>query len=525
MWEQLLIYEVFLMIAGLDWLVLALYGGVVVALGIRAARSERTVEDYFLGGRKMPWVLVMLSIYATSASALTFIGVPGAAFGGDFHYLQLGFGDLVGRILIAMLLLTAYYKGRVTTVYEFLGQRFGPRSRDAGTGFFIITRLLASGVRLAGCAIALSVVFSMPLNTAIALIALTALIYTTLGGIKAVIWTDTLQFCLFIGGAAIALITIWLALPGGFSEFLSVGSEFGKFKIFHVSANPAHKDFFLNLNNPSSLVAGFLFGCFTTFAALGTDQDLVQRMLTCEKVKQSQKALIWTAIMNFPITLLFLSVGTALFVYYRAFPDSAVDAMVAAKRNDYIFPYFIKVIMVPGLRGFLIAGLLAAAMSSLDSALNALSSTAYIDIYKNYIRPDADGAHAIKVSRGFVILFAVLLVLIAMMFGNAESILWLGFRIVGYTYGPMLGIFLLAVLTKRRGKDIVNPFVMVSGVLLVIFLTAESIGVLQALRTILLYPLGIDRIAWPWAIVLGTLWTLGVGSLFSPRGKGLAATT
>lgn len=507
------------MITRPDWIVLALYAGVVVAIGIRAARRENTVEDYFLGGRKMPWILVMLSIYATAASALTFIGVPGAAFGGDFHYLQLGLGDLVGRILIAMLLLTAYYRGRVTTVYEFLGQRFGPRTRDAGTGFFIITRLLASGVRLAGCAIALSVVFDMPLNTAIVLIALTALIYTTIGGIKAVIWTDALQFCLFVGGASIALITIWLALPGGFSEFLSVGSELGKFKIFHVSANPAHKDFFLNLNNPSSLVAGFLFGCFTTLAALGTDQDLVQRMLTCEKVKQSQKALLWTAVLNFPITLLFLSVGAGLFIYYRAFPDPAVDALVTAGHNDYIFPHFIKSIMAPGVRGLLIAGLLAASMSSLDSALNALSSTAYIDIYKRYIRPDANDAHAVKVSRGFVILFAAILSLLAMMFGTAKSILWLGFRIVGYTYGPMLGIFLLAVLTKRRGKDIINPFVMISGVLLVIFLTAESIGLLQTLRTIFLYPLGISRIAWPWAIVIGTLWTLGVGALFSTRKK------
>ena len=503
------------MIAGLDWIVLALYVCVVIALGIRAGRGENTVEDYFLGGRKMPWVLVMISIYATAASALTFIGVPGAAFGGDFHYLQLGIGDFVARILIAVLFLTAYYKGRVTTVYEFLGQRFGPRSRDAGTGFFIITRLLASGVRLAGCAIALSVVFDMPMNVAIALIALTALIYTMLGGIKAVIWTDTLQFCLFIGGALIALITIWLALPGGFSEFLSVGSEFGKFKIFHISANPAHKDFFLNLNNPSSLAAGFLFGCFTTFAALGTDQDLVQRMLTCEKVKQSQKALILTAVMNFPITLLFLSVGAALFVYYHAFPDSSVNALVAARHNDYIFPHFIRVIMAPGLRGFLIAGLLAAAMSSLDSALNALSSTAYIDIYRNYIRPDADRAHALKVSRGFVILFAVVLALLAMTFANTESILWFGFRIVGYTYGPMLGIFLLAVLTKRRGSDIANPFIMISSVLLVIFLTAESIGPLQGLRTIVLHPLGIGKIAWPWAIVIGTLWTFGIGLLFA----------
>ncbi len=196
------------MISVLDWVVILIYAGVVIAFGILAGKKESTTEDYFLGGRKMPWFSVMISIYATSLSALTFIGVPGAAFDGDFVYLQLAIGDLAGRVLVSTLLLTAYYKSRVTTIYEFLGKRFGPRSRDAGTGFFMLTRLLASGVRLAGCAIALSVVFDIPLNRAIILIAVVAFIYTTLGGIKAVIWTDALQFFLLLGGAIVTLFFI-----------------------------------------------------------------------------------------------------------------------------------------------------------------------------------------------------------------------------------------------------------------------------------------------------------------------------
>ena len=379
------------MISVLDWVVLLIYAGVVIAFGIIAGKKESTTEDYFLGGRKMPWFSVMISIYATSLSALTFIGVPGAAFEGDFVYLQLAIGDLVGRVLVSTLLLTAYYKSQVTTIYEFLGKRFGPRSRDAGTGFFMLTRLLASGVRLAGCAIALSVVFDIPLNSAIILIAVVAFIYTTLGGIKAVIWTDALQFFLLLGGAIVTLFFIWSAMPGGFSEFFQIGSEFGKFKIFHVSASPSHPEFFLNFNNPNALAAGLLFGCFTTFAVLGTDQDLVQRMLTCDHVRKGQKALLWTAALNFPITLLFLGVGAALFAYYKVAPDTAVDGFIAAHHTDYIFPHFIKTVLTPGLRGLLIAALLAAAMSSLDSALNALSSTFYIDIYKRYIRPRHDG--------------------------------------------------------------------------------------------------------------------------------------
>ena len=505
------------MISILDWFVLLIYASTVIAFGFLAGKKDSTTEDYFLGGRKMPWFSVMISIYATSLSALTFIGVPGAAFEGDFVYLQLAIGDLVGRVLVSTLLLTAYYKSQVTTIYEFLGKRFGPRSRDAGTGFFMLTRLLASGVRLAGCAIALSVVFDIPLNSAIILIAVVAFIYTTLGGIKAVIWTDALQFFLLLGGAIVTLFFIWSAMPGGFSEFFQIGSEFGKFRIFHVSTSPSHPEFFLNLNNPNALAAGLLFGCFTTFAVLGTDQDLVQRMLTCNHVKKGQKALLWTAALNFPITLLFLGVGAALFAYYKVAPDTAVDTFIATHHTDYIFPHFIKTVLTPGLRGLLIAALLAAAMSSLDSALNALSSTFYIDIYKRYIRPETTEKHAVTISRYSVIIFAAVLVLVAMQCGKTESVLWLGFKIFGYTYGAMIGVFLIAVLTDRRGNDIANVVIMVTSVLMVLFLTADSIGPLQEVRSTLLSPLGIEKISWKWSIILGSIWTFGIGVIFSKR--------
>ena len=505
------------MISLLDWVVILIYAGVVIAFGILAGKKESTTEDYFLGGRKMPWISVMISIYATSLSALTFIGVPGAAFEGDFVYLQLAIGDLAGRVLVSTLLLTAYYKSQVTTIYEFLGKRFGPRSRDAGTGFFMLTRLLASGVRLAGCAIALSVVFDIPLNSAIILIAVVAFIYTTLGGIKAVIWTDALQFFLLLGGAIVTLLFIWSAMPGGFSEFFQIGSEFGKFKVFHVSASPSHPEFFLNFNNPNALAAGLLFGCFTTFAVLGTDQDLVQRMLTCDHVKKGQKALLWTAALNFPITLLFLGVGAALFAYYKVAPDTAVDGFIATHHTDYIFPHFIKTVLTPGLRGLLIAALLAAAMSSLDSALNALSSTFYIDIYKRYIRPDTTEKHAVTISRYSVIIFAGVLALVAMQCGKTESVLWLGFKIFGYTYGAMIGVFLIAVLTDRRGNDIANVVIMVTSVLVVLFLTADSIGPLQGIRSTILSPLGIEQVSWKWSIIIGSVWTFGIGVIFSER--------
>ncbi len=499
----------------IDWLVLLCYALFIIFIGLWTGRKGKTGADYFLGNREMPWWAVMFSIYATALSALTFIGVPGAAFSGDFHYIQLGIGDFVGRVLIAVLLLTAYYKGNVTTVYELLGKRFGPRTRDGGTFFFLLTRLLASGVRLAGCAIALSVVFDIPLNTAIILITVTALFYTMSGGIRAVIWTDMAQFFLFVIAALIATGTIISALPDGFADFLTIGMEHGKFKVFHISMIPGEKDYWLDFSNPDSLIAGFLLGCFTTLAALGTDQDLVQRMLTCEKVRESQKALLLTALLNFPITLLFLSVGAALFVYYQVFPTPEVSEYIQNKRPDFIFPYFIKTVLAPGLKGLLIAGILAAAMSSIDSALNALASTFYIDVYRNYYRPLSGDDEAVKVSRYFVIAFAVILAGIAMYFCKTESILWLGFRIMGYTYGAMLGVFLLAVLTKERGGDYTNLFAMVSSVIVVIFLTAEKAGPFTEIRNILMTPLGsASHLAWPWAIVTGTIWTFAVGILF-----------
>lgn len=501
----------------LDWSVLAIYCCTVIVIGVVAGKTEKNTEDFFLGGRRMPWWAVMVSIYATALSALTFIGVPGAAYGGDFHYLQLAVGDFFGRLLIAWLLLTAYYRGKVMTVYEFLGQRFGPYSHSAGTIIFIVTRLLASGVRLAGCAIALSVVFSMPLNVAIRLIALVAVMYTMVGGIKAVIWTDMMQFILVLFAAGITIGVIITALPHGWSDFLMVGGTHDKFRVFHASFSSASPDYWLNLANPQSLLAGFLLGCFTTLAVLGTDQDLVQRMLTCEKVRDSQKAIMLTGILNFPITLLFLTVGAALFVYYRIFPDGDVALLVAAHKTDYVFPHFIKTVLGPGLRGLLIAGLLAAAMSSLDSALNALSSTLYVDIYRRFFEQRGDDKAAVRISQAFVVMFAAILALIAVYFSRTESILWLGFRIFGYTYGGLLGIFLLAVLTERRGSDWGNVAALVSSIGVVLFLTADSAGALGPARAMLLRPLGVDSFAWPWAIAIGMVWTYGVGVLFSTK--------
>jgi Na+/proline symporter len=318
-----------------------------------------------------------------------------------------------------------------------------------------------------------------------------------------------------MGAAVIAIVVVIRALPQGWEDFTAIGIAHEKFKIIHISFQSGEVDYWLNFSNPNSLIAGMLFGCFSTLAAFGTDQDMVQRMLTCEKVKEGQRALILTALMNFPVTLIFLMVGASMFCYYQMFPDPIVTGFIANNQKDSIFPHFIKTALDPGLRGFIISGMLAAGMSSVDSASNALASSAYIDTYKRYINPHAGDRQAVVVSRWFTGLFIFILALLAYLFGQTESILWMGFKIVGYTYGAMLGIFLLAVLTETRGHDRANAIIMMSSVVVVLFLTAENIGALQQVREWLLHPLGIKLIAWPWAIVIGTMWTFGLGLLFS----------
>ncbi|MFH2203679.1 MAG: sodium/solute symporter [Elusimicrobiota bacterium] len=494
----------------LDWCVLALYAATVVSLGVWAGRREKNTADFFLAGRSMSWAPVAASSLATALSALTFIGVPGAAFGGNFVYLQLWVGTFISSLLLAAIFLPVFYRLQVTTVYELLGDRFGPVTRTTGTLFFICSRILASGVRLAGCAIAVSVFFGLELKTAIVLIALFAMVYTTSGGIKAVIWTDILQLSLFLIGAVVSIALIWSALPDGFAQFIDIGAAHGKFTTFN---------FAFDLDDATTFWAGNFFAVVIGLAVGATDQDIAQRLLTCRNVKNAQGAAIAYGAASLLTTLVFLTVGAALFAYYQVFPDPAAAQYAAAGRNDFIYPHFIRTVLPMGVRGLLVAALLAAAMSSLDSALNGLASTVYVDLYVPFATRRLDDGQSIRLSRGLVVVFGVILAGVAMLFGGDTSILWLGLRIMGYTYGALLGVFLLAVLTKSRGHEYANVAAMATSVLVVLFLTADLPPGPAALRSGLLSPLGISQIAWPWAIVIGTAWTLGWGALFTPRGK------
>lgn len=502
------------MLGTLDVVILVAYFAAILGVGMWFGRGERDTTDYFLGGRRQHWLIVGLSIIATEVSALTFVGVPSDAFFGDWTYLQLYAGAFLGRILIIVLLLPAFYAGAVTTVYEYLGQRFGPWTRTTASLLFIISRVIGSGIRLLAASLAIAVVFDWPLYTVITIATGIAVVYTTYGGIKAIIWTDALQALVFIAGGVAVLIFLLAHSSTSWTDSFTTAHTAGKFRTFVWDWNP---------NNDKSFWVLMICATFTNMAALGTDQDLTQRMLTCPNVRHSQRSLLFNAFVGLPIVCLFLLIGSLMFVFdggsfASSLPSSIVD------QPERVFPHFIATILPPGygLRGLLIAGIFAAATSSLDSALGALSSTVVIDFYKPLMMRRAlrrtgssavaDEKHLLRVARWSTMFFGILLAFAAIALAGRAELLWEALEWVGLIFGGMLGVFLLGVTTSTRGSDRANVVAMLS-----------SVGLLIALKMVQEH-WKVTYIAWPWWVVIGTAWTYLLASLF-PTGKRSSAET
>ncbi len=465
-----------------------------LAVGWWFGRGERTTHDYFLGGRRQHWLPVALSIIATEVSALTFLIVPGRSFTGDCWYLQMYVGAFVGKILIAYLLLPAFYGGSVTTVYEYLGLRFGPWTRNMASLMFFASRIVGSGIRLLAASLAIALVFDWPLGPVVVIAAGIAVAYTTFGGIKAIIWTDALQAVLFIGGAIAAIVFLFRATPGDWLSNLTTAYEAGKFRTFRWDWNP---------NNDKVFWVLLIHTTVATMAAMGTDQDLTQRMLTCPDLRKGQRSLIFNALAGFPIVCLFLLIGALLYVFHQAHPE-AFDGGVPM---DQVFGRFIADALPAGyaIKGLLVTGILAAAMSSLDSALGALSSTAVTDFYRPYVRSDAPESHYLNVARVCTVFFGVVLAAVALSFAGADDLLEEAFGWVSLVFGGMLGVFLLGTTTKTRGTDHVNASLMLSST---VFLVALKLWQQRH---------GVVVIAWPWWVVIGAVWTFGLGACRGTR--------
>ncbi len=504
-----------------DFAIIISYFVLILGLGLYMGRREESMEDFALGGRKIPWWAVLASIIAAETSAATFLGVPAEGYRlQNAVYVQLMLGTILARLIIAFLFIKPYYQYQVYTVYEFLEKRFGKTSRIAGSAIFLVTRVLASGVRVYIAAVVLVVAWKFLTGATpelhhylLAIILLTAItsLYTMLGGIKAVIWTDLIQAAIMFGGALFSLYAIVQLTPGGWEGIRAGTENFAHFKIFDTGlrGNESFGEAVLSILGQEYTIWAALLGyVFLTMATHGTDQDMVQRMLTATDYKRSRFSLILSGIADVPIALAFVTIGIFLYAYFRLVPDANMPAA-----NNEIFAYFIITKMPAGLRGLIIAGVFATAMGSLSAALNALATSFVKDFYSPFIRKEAKDKHYVFMARIFTVVFAVLMIVVATLAAYSVlhnpklTIIPLALGIIGYTYGPLLGMFLLGMLTRARGNDRGNVIAMLCG-----FATVCLLSGLVKLPHV-----AVPKIAFTWHIMLGCLMTFGVGILFRTK--------
>ncbi len=429
----------------LDYGILFLYLIGVTILGFWFGKYQKNTRDYFLGNRNLPWWAVCFSVVATETSTLTFISIPGIAYLTNLNFLQLTFGYLIGRIIISFIFLPAYYKGELATAYEFLGNRFGLRMRNYSSVIFQITRLLADGVRLFATAIPLAVITGWSYPVSIAVIGFLTIIYTYLGGIRVVVWIDVIQMVIYLGGAIIAGIFLLSNLQGSWQDVIEVLRIENKFQIFNFNFGGDWKDFFsFKYNFITSIVGGMLL----SMASHGTDQLIVQRLLTCNNLKDSQKALITSGISIIFQFALFLALGLLLYVFYRGQAAGLNYEFVADP--DAIFPKFIVEALPAGLSGLIIAGIFAAAMSTLSGSLNSLASSSMLDIYKSRFGKNNTPQRDLLISRIITVAWGIIFIGGAMLFKDKKNpVVELGLEIASFTYGGLLGTFIMGVFFSR----------------------------------------------------------------------------
>ena len=489
----------------IDYAVLLLYLIGITIFGTLFRRTQKTVKDYFVGAKKTHWLVISLSIVATETSTLTLIGVPALAYtpggipeqGAAFTYLQVVFGYIIARFVISFLFIPAYFQGELLTAYELLARRFGAGTKHFAASLFLIMRALAEGVRVFAASLVLATVIGASLPNlpylwlwSIVLVGLLTLIYTFEGGIAAVIWTDLIQLVIYIGGSLLAAWILLHMVPGGWPAIRTEAAS--KFQLFSFSW-----DFTL----PFTFWAGLIGGTFLTMASHGTDQLLVQRLLTCKNMRDSQKALIASGFIVLFQFALFLMIGVMLYVFYQHVPLPALET------NDQVFPKFVVDNLPHGISGLVIAAIFAAAMSNLSGSLNSLASTTIIDFYKPLLGARRTDEQLLKLSRWCTAGWGVVLILIAIVAKGWGSVFTTGLTIASLVYGPMLGAFLLGVLTTRA-----NQRGVIAGI-------AVSLACMIAVKQY-------SPLAWTWYVLVGTAICVVVGytvSLAARQGSGLVS--
>lgn len=435
----------------LDMAVIVVYLAGVTLFGMHFQERASTLRGYFLAEKTIPWWAISLSIVAAETSTLTIISVPGLAYERDFRFLQLVIGYLIGRVIISVLLIPQYFRGDLVTAYQLIERRFGQKLRSLTAGLFLITRAAAEGVRVFAVAIVVGIALGNLLGgfsdfgrndfrrdvAAIAIVSLLTLIYTLKGGMAAVIWTDVVQLAVYVSGTLAGFFTILHLVPGGWHTVYSIAAGAGKFRVF---------DFSWNFYSTYTFWSGVIGGAFLTTASHGTDQLIVQRLLSARTERQSKLALLASGIMVLFQFSLFLLIGAMLYVFYKLFPPA-----VAFTRSDTIFPAFVVTRMPHGISGLLISAILAAAMANLSAALNSLSSTTIVDFYSR-INPEASDRHRVFLSRLATMGWAVVLFALAIVARSGGKVLEAGLSIASVAYGSLLGVFLLGVLTRKASE-------------------------------------------------------------------------
>jgi solute:Na+ symporter, SSS family len=524
----------------IDGVVLCLYFFGIVGLGLWAGRKNRNLTDFALGGRSIPWWAVLASIIAAETSAATFLGTPAEGFKTrSFIYGQLAIGTVIARVIIAFTFIRPYYRYGVQSIYEFLEIRFGPRTRNLASAIFLFTRVLAIGVRLYLGGAIIKVVWEYlfpgtPVDIwiyfwGILFVTVLTTVYTAFGGIKAVVWTDMIQAVLMISSVLLAIVLIITHIPG---EWTTVGKTLGGVPAFFQTGLDFSHGFWPGLSamfaEPYTLAAAFFASTFATMSTHGTDQDMVQRMLTASDFKKSRLSLILSGLADLPIAASFLLVGILLSVFYQ------INSHLSVPQSDNeIFAHFIVTQMPVGLRGLIVAGVFATMMGSTSAALNALATSFTKDFFVPYLARNRAPEALIWAARLATLVFGALMVVIATLTAHNVledsklTILPIALGSVGYTYGALLGVFLLGMLTKTRGNDRSNVWAMVISIALVLVVARAKIPMIDLTvwltqgRLLLTdwnvggwLPAGFPEIAWPWWYFIGCGICFLVSSVF-----------
>jgi SSS family transporter len=466
----------------IDLSVIAVYVVGCTVLGAWLGTRSRGLKGYFLGESNVPAWAVMISIVATETSTATFLSVPGVAYTSDLAYLQLAFGYILGRVVVATFLLPAYFRGKIYTVYQLLQDRFGGPTRTVASVLFLVGRSLGDGLRLFLAATVLRHLTGWPTEGAIAAVAAITVVYTFLGGMKAVIWTDVLQFSVYIFGALAALTILVEKLPGGWPYLFHTARSAGKFRVLDLSLDPTRAFTFW---------AGLLGGMVLNSATHGADQMMVQRYLAARSQRQAAWALVASGLVILVQFAFFLLIGTSLWVFYRTFPPSAT--MVS---SDEVFTYFIVHYLPNGLLGLVIAAIFAAAMGTLAGSLNSAAATIVNDLYQPFTGRNEE-QHLLRVARVATVLWGSILTAVA--FGARrlqDNVVINALAIASFVSGIVLGLFLLGIVTRRVGQ------------------LAALAGVLAGISAVTFARFA-TPLAWPWFALVGSSSVFAVGLLAS----------